>query len=79
MRLGVTVFLGETKIDHVDLVAALADTHEEIVGFDVAVNEVAGVYVFDSGDMSWSARRRTVLSVNLRLQKLNRSSREGPL
>jgi hypothetical protein len=49
--LRVPVLLGQTKIDHVDLVAALADTHEEVVGLDVAVDEVAGVNVLDSGEL----------------------------
>lgn len=50
VRLGITVFLGETEVNHVDLVAALADTHEEIVGLDVAVDKVARVNVFDTRD-----------------------------
>ena len=50
MRLGITILFGETEIDHVDLVAALADTHEEVVGLDVSVNKVARVDVLDSRD-----------------------------
>ena len=46
----VTVFLGETKINHVDLVAPLADAHEEVVGLDVSVNEGLGVNVLDARD-----------------------------
>lgn len=48
--LGVAVLLGETEINHVDLVTALADTHQEIVGLDVAVNKVARVDVFNTRD-----------------------------
>lgn len=50
MRLGVTVLLGKTKVDHVDLVTTLADAHQEVVGLDVAVNERLGVDVLDAGD-----------------------------
>lgn len=50
VRLGVTVLLGETKVDHVDLVSALADAHQEVVGLDVTVNEVARVNVLDARD-----------------------------
>lgn len=50
MRLRVTVLLGETKVDNVDLVAPLPNTHEEVVGLDVAVNEVSGMNVLDTGD-----------------------------
>jgi hypothetical protein len=48
--LGVPVLLGETKVDHVDLVAPLADAHEEVVGLDVTVNEALGVNVLDAAD-----------------------------
>lgn len=50
VRLGVTVLLGETKVDNIDLVATLADTHEEVVGLDVTVDEGLGVDVLDAGD-----------------------------
>lgn len=49
--LRVAVFLGETEIDDVDLVPAFADAHQEVVGLDVAVDEVAGMDVFDTGDL----------------------------
>ena len=38
--LGVPVLLGETEIDNVDLVATLADAHEEVVRLDITVDEV---------------------------------------
>ena len=50
MRLGVPVLLGETEVDHVDLVAPLADAHEEVVGLDVTVDEALGVDVLDAAD-----------------------------
>ncbi len=46
--LGVSVFLGQTEVNHVDLVASLADTHEEVVRLDISVDEVSRVNVFDS-------------------------------
>lgn len=49
--LGVPEFLRKPKVDDVDLVAALANAHEEIVRLDVAVNEVAGMDIFDAGDL----------------------------
>ena len=48
--LGVTVFLGQTEIDDIDLVAALADAHEEVVRLDITVDEGLGVDVLDAGD-----------------------------
>jgi hypothetical protein len=50
VRLGVTVLLGQTKIDHVDLVAALANAHEKVVRLDITVDEGLGVDVLDAGD-----------------------------
>jgi hypothetical protein len=49
VRLGVTVLLGQTEIDNVDLIAALADSHEKVVWLNVTVDEVPGVHVFDTG------------------------------
>jgi hypothetical protein len=48
--LGVPVLLGETEVNHVDLVAPLADAHEEVVGLDVTVDEALGVDVLDAAD-----------------------------
>ena len=50
MSLGVAVLLGQTEIDNIDLVATLADTHEEVVRLDITVDEGLGVDVFDAGD-----------------------------
>jgi len=50
VSLGVTVLLGQTKVDNVDLVSTLADSHEEVVGLDVTVDEGLGVNVLDAGD-----------------------------
>ena len=51
MSFGVAVLFGEAKVDNVDLIAALADAHEEVVGFDVAVDERLGMDVFNAGDL----------------------------
>lgn len=50
MSLGVTIFLGQAKIDNIDLVSPLANTHEKVIGLDVAVDEGLGVDVFDPRD-----------------------------
>lgn len=50
MGLWVAVFLGQTKIDNIDLVATLANTHQEIVRLDIAVDEGFGVDVLDTRD-----------------------------
>lgn len=48
--LGVAIFLGQAKIDDVNLIAALADAHEKVVRFDVAVDEGLRVDVFNAAD-----------------------------
>jgi hypothetical protein len=50
MRLWVSVLFGETEINHIDLVASLSDTHEEIVGFDISVDKVSRMDVLDTRD-----------------------------
>ena len=50
VSLGVTVFFGKTKVDDINLVAALTDTHEEVVGLDITVDEGLGMDVLDAGD-----------------------------
>ena len=50
VSLRVPVLLGKTKIDHVDLVAPLADAHEEVVRLNITVDEGLGVNVLDAGN-----------------------------
>jgi hypothetical protein len=37
--LRVTVLLGQTEINDIDLVSTLANAHEEVVGFDITMDE----------------------------------------
>jgi hypothetical protein len=50
MSLGVSVLLGETEINDIDLIASFPNAHEEIVGLDISVDKVSRVNVFDSRD-----------------------------
>jgi hypothetical protein len=50
MSFWVTVFLGQTEINDIDLVATFPNAHQEVVRFDVAVNERFGVNVLDTRD-----------------------------
>ena len=50
VRLWVTVLLGQTEINHVDLVSTLANAHQEVVRLDIAVNERLGVDVLNAGN-----------------------------
>jgi hypothetical protein len=50
VSLGVTVFLGETEIDDVDLIASLSDAHEKVIRLDVPMNERLGMDVLNPRD-----------------------------
>lgn len=40
MRTSITVLLGQAEVYNIDKVALLAEAHQEVVRFDVSVNEV---------------------------------------
>jgi hypothetical protein len=50
MSLGVSVLLGQTEINNVDLIATLADTHKEVVRLDISVDKGLGMDVLDTRD-----------------------------
>ena len=50
VSLRVAELLGKTEIDDVNLIATLSDAHKEIIGFDITVNEVARMDVFNARD-----------------------------
>lgn len=50
MRSGISVLFGKAKVNDIDLVSTLAQTHEKIVWFYISMDKVFGVNVFDSRD-----------------------------
>ncbi len=48
----IPVFLGQTKVNDINLVATFAQTHQKVVRFDVSVDKVFGVDILDSGDLN---------------------------
>jgi len=48
--LGVSVFLGKTEIDHIDLITTFPNAHEKVVWLDISMDKVSRVNVFDSRD-----------------------------
>lgn len=50
VSLWVSVLLGQTEINDIDLVTTLTNTHEEVVRLDITMDEGFGVNVFDAGD-----------------------------
>ena len=50
--LGIAILRGESEVNDVNLVPALADAHQEIVGLDIMVNLLTRVYVLDTGNLT---------------------------
>jgi hypothetical protein len=50
VSLGVTVFLCKTEINDINLIATLANAHEEVVRLDITVNEGLGMNILNPGD-----------------------------
>lgn len=50
MCLWVSVLLGQTKINNIDLISSLANAHQEVVWLDITVDEALCVDVLDSAD-----------------------------
>ena len=57
--LWVPVLLGKTEVDDINLISTLADSHQKVVGFDVTVDEVAGMNVLDTRNL-WVLRWKFV-------------------
>lgn len=51
MGFWIAVFLGEAKVDNVDLVASFANAHKEVVGFDVSMDEGLCMDIFNTRDL----------------------------
>ena len=51
MALHVSVLLSEPEVDGVDEVSLLAEAHQEVVRFEVSVDEIFEVNVFDPRDL----------------------------
>ena len=51
VRARISILLGEAEVDDVNEVALLAEAHQEVVGFDVAMDKVFWVNVFHPADL----------------------------
>ena len=59
MGLRVTEFFCETEIDDVDLVTAFPNAHQEVIRFDITVDEITRVNILDTRDLIEIMRKRT--------------------
>ena len=50
MSLWVSVFLGESEINDIDLVSTLPNTHQKVIWLDVAVDKRFSMNVFNAGN-----------------------------
>lgn len=50
VSLRVTVFLCQSKVDDIDLVSTLANSHQEVVRLDITMDERLGMDVLDTGN-----------------------------
>ena len=50
MCLWVTIFLSETKVDNVDLVASLSNTHQEVIWLDITMDKGLCMNVLNARD-----------------------------
>lgn len=48
---GIAILFGQTKVDDVDQVPFLAQTHQEVVWLHISVDKVLGVDVLNSTDL----------------------------
>jgi hypothetical protein len=48
---GILVLLGKTEIDDIDLIASSSDAHQNVIGLDVPVDEVARMYILNARDL----------------------------
>jgi len=48
---GVTKFLREAEIDDINYVFVLADAHQEVVWFDIAMDEISTVDILDTSNL----------------------------
>ena len=46
----IAVLLRQTKVNEEEFVAMTSNTHQEVVGFDVAMNEVFVVHILNSSN-----------------------------
>lgn len=50
VRLGVAIFLSKTEINDVDLISTLSDAHEEVIRFNITMDEGLSMNVLDTRD-----------------------------
>lgn len=79
MCAGITVFLGEAKVYDVDQVAFLSQAHEEVVRFDISVDEVLGMDVLNSTDLGWTGGRASnrLLEITREYRRMVESLQHG--
>ena len=73
MRTGITILLGQAKVNDVDQVPFLPQAHEKVVRFDITMDEVLGMDILNSTDL----QRRWKDTMLLMPTKLQVEQEEG--
>lgn len=56
MCASISVLLGQAKVNDVNKVALFPQAHKEVIGLNISVDEVLGVYVLDTADLKMKHR-----------------------
>jgi len=46
----ISIFLGQTKVDQINNIRFILNADQEIVWFDISVDEISGMHEFNSRD-----------------------------
>lgn len=73
----ISIFLGQTKVDQINNIRFILNADQEIVWFDISVDEISGMHEFNSRDHLISQHQNS-FQREFRLQRLKGSARLGP-
>ena len=67
MCTSVSIFLCQSKVNDVDKVALLAETHQKVVRFDISVDEIFRMNELNSADLEYT---HTKISLQKKLTRI---------
>lgn len=73
MRSGITVFLGQAKVNDVDQVAFLPKPHQEIIRLHISVDEVLRMDELNPTDLWGTEKRNSGLVISDEFSQLDKS------
>jgi hypothetical protein len=70
--LWIPVLLCQPKINNIHLIGTFSQTHQEIVGFDVSMDEIFGMNILDAGNLPISLSNGTYQLISQQQNRLER-------